>query len=64
MSTQSLTRWYDARRGGRSVVLSWLVTRVLILVVLATVERFVVGDVFYYWRKITGAVRTPAWPAP
>jgi hypothetical protein len=43
---------YDRRRGGRSVVLGWLVTRLLILLILAAAERFVVGDVFYYWRKL------------
>ena len=43
---------YDRRRGGRTVVLAWVVTRLLILLVLAAAERFVVGDVFYYWRKI------------
>ncbi len=34
-------------------MISWLVTRLLIFVVLAiSAERFVVGDVFYYHRKI------------
>jgi hypothetical protein len=47
-----LTAWYDRHRSGRSVVLGWVLTRLLILVVLATLEQFVVGDVFYYWRKI------------
>lgn len=51
---RALTTWYDARRGASSVVLSWLVTRAAILVVLAVAERFVVGDVFYYHRKISG----------
>ena len=52
MRTQ-LTDWYDRRRGGRAVVIGWLVTRLLIFVILATkAERFVVGDVFYYHRKI------------
>lgn len=50
----SIVAWYDARRGGRAVVISWLVTRLLILALLATAERFVVGDVFYYHRKIAG----------
>jgi Glycosyltransferase family 87 len=49
---QRLLDWYDARRGARSVLLSWLITRALILGVLALAERFVVGDVFYYWRKL------------
>src|SRR5215203_4307878 len=47
-----LAAWYDARRGPRTIVLVWLATRLLILVVLAAFERFVVGDVFYYYRKI------------
>jgi hypothetical protein len=34
------------------VILSWTVSRTLTLVFLALFERFVVGDVFYYWRKI------------
>ena len=52
MRTQ-LTDWYDRRRGGRAVVIGWLVTRLLIFVILSTrAERFVVGDVFYYHRKI------------
>jgi hypothetical protein len=44
--------WYDERRGGRAVVAIWLVTRLLILAVFAAFERFVVGDVTYYFRKI------------
>ncbi len=51
---RALAAWYDTRRGRRSVVLSWLVSRAAILVVLAVAERFVVGDVFYYHRKISG----------
>src|SRR5215218_7973462 len=47
-----LTAWYDAHRGPRTIVLVWLATRLLILIVLAAFERFVVGDVFYYHRKI------------
>jgi hypothetical protein len=44
--------WYQRHRGGRTAVIGWIVSRLLMLVVLATLERFVVGDVFYYWRKI------------
>jgi hypothetical protein len=44
--------WYDARRGARTVVLGWLVTRALAMILLASAEQLVVGDVFYYWRKI------------
>ncbi len=47
-----LAAWYDAHRGARAIVLVWLATRLLLLVVLAAFERFVVGDVFYYHRKI------------
>ena len=34
------------------MVLVWLATRVLALILLAAAELLVVGDVFYYWRKI------------
>src|SRR4029450_4113406 len=47
-----IAAWYDAHRGARAIVLVWLATRLLILGVLAAFERFVVGDVFYYHRKI------------
>ncbi len=47
-----IAAWYDAHRGARAIVLVWLATRLLILVVLVAFERFVVGDVFYYHRKI------------
>ena len=57
MSTDSrlgrLRAWYDAHRGVRSIVLGWLVTRTLSLLLLATkAERFMVGDVYYYHRKL------------
>ena len=41
------------RDGALSVVGLWVVTRALSMLVLATAERLVVGDVFYYWRKIS-----------
>jgi len=47
-----LVAWYDAHRGPRMIVIGWLITRVLMLGILAGFERFVVGDVFYYHRKI------------
>lgn len=53
VSPQRLRDWYEHRRGGRSVVLGWAITRAFILLVLAAAERFVVGDVFYYWKKIS-----------
>ncbi|HEX8509827.1 MAG TPA: glycosyltransferase family 87 protein [Propionibacteriaceae bacterium] len=53
-STQTrLGEWLNHRRDGRSVVWGWVLTRLLILIVLATLERFVVGDVNYYWGKIS-----------
>jgi hypothetical protein len=48
-----LVAWYDAHRGPRTIVIGWLITRLLMLVILASFERFVVGDVFYYHRKIS-----------
>ena len=33
-------------------MIGWFITRLLMLVILASFERFVVGDVFYYHRKI------------
>ena len=49
-----LIGWWDARRGGRTVVIAWLVTRLLMLGILAAFESFIVGDVYYYHRKIAG----------
>ena len=36
----------------------WVLTRALAMVVLATSERLVVGDVFYYWRRIDALAQT------
>ena len=47
-----ISAWYDRRRGGRTLLTAWILTRLLVLLVLALAERFVVGDVFYYHRKI------------
>ena len=48
-----LNAWYDSHRGARSLVISWLATRTLLLLILATkAERFMVGDVYYYHRKL------------
>ena len=48
-----LVAWYDRQRGARTIVIAWLVTRTLSLLILATkAERFMVGDVYYYWRKL------------
>ena len=58
-----LAAWYNAHRGPRMIVIGWLATRLLILVILAGFERFVVGDVFYYHRKINASSRL-AWTAP
>ena len=48
-----LSSWYDRHRSGRTLALAWVLSRLLILAVLAAAERFVVGDVFYYHRKIS-----------
>jgi Glycosyltransferase family 87 len=48
-----LVAWYDAHRGPRTIVIGWFITRLLMLVILASFERFVVGDVFYYHQKIS-----------
>ncbi|GAA2106011.1 glycosyltransferase family 87 protein [Microlunatus panaciterrae] len=42
---------YDRHRGGRAVIGWWVVTRLIIIALMSTIESFVVGDVFYYWRK-------------
>ncbi len=47
-----LRSWYDRRRGPATVVAGWLITRALIVVILVRFESFVVGDVYYYHRKI------------
>ena len=44
--------WFDRFQSRRAVVLAWVVTRLLMLALLAAPERFIVGDVFYYHRKI------------
>ena len=50
---RGLAAWYDARRGRRSIVVGWLLTRALALVVLLVAERYITGDVFYYHRKLS-----------
>jgi len=40
------------------IVIGWLITRVVMLLILAGFERFVVGDVFYYHRKINALFTT------
>ena len=50
---ERLRGWWEARRGGRSIILGWLVSRVVMLVILLAAERFIVGDVLYYRRKIS-----------
>jgi glycosyl transferase family 87 len=49
-----LIGWWDARRSGKTVVIAWVVTRLLMLGILAAFESFIVGDVYYYHRKIVG----------
>ncbi|GAB3928513.1 membrane protein [Microlunatus endophyticus] len=40
------------RRGGVPVVVTWVVTRAIMVLLAATVENVATGDVTYYWRKI------------
>lgn len=40
------------RRGGVPVVVTWIVTRAIMLALIATVEQVATGDVTYYWQKI------------
>src|SRR5215213_2508403 len=47
-----LQAWSDHFRGGLSVLLAWLITRIGMLVVLGLAESYIVGDVFYYHGKI------------
>src|SRR5215217_6410745 len=47
-----LRAWSDRFRGGLSVLLAWLITRIGMLVVLGLAESYIVGDVFYYHGKI------------
>ena len=48
-----LREWWEARRGRRSIVIGWLVSRVVMLAILTVAFRFIVGDVLYYRRKIS-----------
>ena len=34
------------------MVIGWALTRLVIIAFMTTLERIVVGDVFYYWRKL------------
>jgi hypothetical protein len=43
---------YDRHRGGRTVVIAWLATRLLIFAIFALTEHFRLGDVPYYHREI------------
>jgi hypothetical protein len=55
LSASRLSQWYDSRRGGRAIAITWLVSRALMLALLALkAERYIIGDVGYYWRKIAG----------
>src|SRR5215218_3378976 len=51
-ATSRVRAWSDRFQSRRAVVLAWVVTRLLMLGLLAAPERFIVGDVFYYHRKI------------
>ena len=47
-----LRAWNDRFRGGLSVLLIWLITRIVMLVVLGLAESYIVGDVSYYHGQI------------
>ncbi|MFT4165142.1 MAG: glycosyltransferase family 87 protein [Microlunatus sp.] len=54
-----LIGWWDAHRGGKTVILAWLVTRLAMFAILAVIDsanggRPITGDVLYYHRKIVG----------
>src|SRR5829696_5056600 len=51
-TTSRVRAWSDRFQSRRAVVLAWVITRLLMLALLAAPERFIVGDVFYYHRKI------------
>jgi 4-amino-4-deoxy-L-arabinose transferase-like glycosyltransferase len=46
-----LSAWYDQRRGGRTLLAAWILTRLLILLVMLLEARFG-SDVSYYHRKV------------
>lgn len=47
-----LSQWYGDRRSGRTALVAWLATRALMIIILTAAERFIVGDVLYYRRKL------------
>lgn len=49
-----LIGWWDAHRSGRTIIVAWVLTRLAMIAILAAFEAFIVGDVFYYQRKIAG----------
>jgi hypothetical protein len=44
--------WFERNGSGRTVIAGWVITRALILVIFAFLEAFVIGDVYYYQRKV------------
>ena len=44
--------WFERNGSGKTVLAGWVITRALILVIFALFESYVVGDVYYYHRKI------------
>jgi hypothetical protein len=51
---RGLIAWWQRHRGGKTVAIAWILTRLAMLGILAAFESFIVGDVFYYHRKISG----------
>ena len=55
-SSLETTEELPHRGGARAVVGLWVLTRAVAMLILATGERLVVGDVFYYWRRVNDLV--------
>lgn len=44
--------WFDRHGSGWTVILGWILTRAVMMLIFATLESFVIGDVSYYDFKI------------
>ena len=44
--------WFDRHGSGWTVILGWILTRAVMMLIFATLESFVIGDVYYYDFKI------------
>ena len=46
--------WFDRRGNGWTVLAGWVLTRAVMALLFVNLESFVIGDVYYYQRKIFG----------